>query len=540
MGAFVTTARNRDLRRAELSFAAAWTAEWAFTVGLGIVAFRGGGAAAVGLVGLLRMVPAAVVAPLVTPLADRWRRERILVGVSTLRGLATAAAAGLYAAGAAPTYVYALAVLSTAAATLYRPAHSALLPSLCRTPHELTSANVVRGMLDSLATLLGPALAALLLGRSGVSAVLAAAAAASFWSAALLLPVRTDRPPPEQRRGAPVWAELAAGARAVGGSRDLLVLVGLTAAQTFTRGALTVLSIVVAIDFLGMGEPGVGELTAAVGAGAVLGSLVAASLVGTHRLARWFGVGVALWGLPLAALAVAPDRAGALALLATVGVGNALVDLGLFTLVARLAADRVLARVFGVLESVIALTVGLGAVLTPPLIAAGGVRTALVVVGCLGPLLVAGAWPRLRRLDRGVVVRDDAIRLLRGVPMLAPLSLPSLERLAAGLEPVAVPAGTVVVAQGDAGDRFYVIEAGLATVTGDGHVVAELGPGQAFGEIALLRRAPRTAGVVARTPLRLQTLTAARFLPVVTGHEGSAARAGDEMSRLLERWRPTP
>src|SRR5215210_8639833 len=91
--AFTSNARNPDLRRAQLSFLGAWTAEWAFTVALGIVAYRDGGATAVGLVGLLRMLPSAVIAPLAAPLADRGRRERVLVLVSTARGVATALAA---------------------------------------------------------------------------------------------------------------------------------------------------------------------------------------------------------------------------------------------------------------------------------------------------------------------------------------------------------------------------------------------------------------------------------------------------------------
>ena len=83
--AFASNAINPNLRRAQLSFLGAWTAEWAFTVGLGIVAYREGGATAVGLVGLLRMVPSAVIAPLAASLADRGRRERVLVLVSTVR-----------------------------------------------------------------------------------------------------------------------------------------------------------------------------------------------------------------------------------------------------------------------------------------------------------------------------------------------------------------------------------------------------------------------------------------------------------------------
>jgi len=131
--AFASNAVNSNLRHAQLSFLGAWTAEWAFTVGLGIVAYRDGGATAVGLVGLLRMVPSALIAPLATPLADRGRRERVLMLVSTVRGIATAAAGIVVAFNGPALIVYGLAALSTIAATLYRPAHSALLPSLCRT-----------------------------------------------------------------------------------------------------------------------------------------------------------------------------------------------------------------------------------------------------------------------------------------------------------------------------------------------------------------------------------------------------------------------
>jgi MFS family permease len=538
-GAFASNARNANLRRAQLAFLGACTAEWAFTVALGIVAYRDGGATAVGLVALLRMVPSALVAPLAAPLAERARRERVLVLVSTLRGVATALVAVVVGLSGPPQVVYLLAVVSTVAATLFRPAHSALLPSLSHTGYELASANVVRGLLDSVATLAGPLLAAILLQSSSVTTVFAVAAAGSLWAAALMLRVDYEAPPrPRAPARIDLLAEAAEGVRAVVRNRDIAVLVGLTAAQAFTRGALTVFTVVVALDLLGTGEAGVGTLTAAVGAGAVLGSLAASLLVGSRRLAAWFGIGVAMWGVPIALIGLFPSQSAALTSLACVGVGNALVDLGLFTLLARLAPDDVLVRVFGLLESLGALTVGLGAIAASMLIEVSGVQVALVVVGVLCPVLAAAASPRLRRLDRSIGVRDQQIALLRGVPMLRPLPLPALEQLARALEPVVVPPGHVVFEQGDVGDRFYVIESGEAEVIGGGRTIAELGEGGAFGEIALLRQVPRTATVRAATELRLQALAPDRFLPVMTGFTPSAREAGTSVDAMLDRYTP--
>jgi MFS family permease len=538
-GAFVSNARNPDLRRAQLSFAGAWTAEWAFTVGLAIVAYRDGGAGAVGLVGLLRMAPSAILAPLLSPLADRGRRERVLILVSLLRGVATGAVALDVGLGGPVRVAYVLAVFSTILATLYRPAHSALLPSLCHTGHELASANVVRGLLDAAATLVGPLLAALLLKFAGVTVVFAVAAAASFWAAALLLRLNYDAPP---RPSAPHEGDLVSsaveGVGVVARNADLLLIMGLAAAQSFTRGALTVLTVVVALDLLRTGEPGVGVLTAAIGAGAVLGSLAASLLVGTRRLGAWFAVGVALWGTPVALIGVFPQKVAALALLASVGVGNSLIDLAGFTLLARLASDEVLARVFGVLESMVALFIGVGAIAASVLVDLAGVRPALVSVGLICPILAVASWHRLRRMDSSIGVRDHDIDMLHTVAMLNVLPLPAIEQLARGLEPVDIPAGHVVFRQGDVGDHYYVIESGDAEVVGDGQVVTTLGPGAGFGEIALLRRIRRTATVRATSELRLKALGSDHFLPVVLGYTPSAREAGTAVESMLDRFAP--
>src|SRR5205814_1083501 len=166
----------RPLRRAQISFAAMWAGESAFMVALGVVAFRRGGVTAVGVVTAARMACAALLAPFLATFADRVRREYVLICVGLVRAVMLGCAAAVTAADGPAAATYGLAVLATVAMTLYRPAHSALLPALAKSPQELASANAVRGMLDSVATLGGPAVAAVLLAASGPDAVFAARA----------------------------------------------------------------------------------------------------------------------------------------------------------------------------------------------------------------------------------------------------------------------------------------------------------------------------------------------------------------------------
>jgi hypothetical protein len=238
-----------------MSFGAMWAGEWAVMVALGVVAFRDGGAAAVGAVTAMRMAPAALLAPFAASLADRVRRERVLACVGLVRAAMLACAAAVLAAGGPAVAVYGLAVVATVAQTLYRPAHSALLPALCASPQELTSANAVRGMLDSLATLGGPLAAAVLLAASGPAAVFVACAAASLWAGLLVAALHYDAPP-RARAVDGGGRAMVQGFATIAADRRLLLITALTTVQTFTRGCLSVLAVVVAIDLLDIGDPG--------------------------------------------------------------------------------------------------------------------------------------------------------------------------------------------------------------------------------------------------------------------------------------------
>jgi MFS family permease len=537
--AFSATARNPSLLRAQLAYGTAWTAEWAFTVAIGVVAFRDGGAAAVGVVAFVRMAPAAVLAPLGTALADRFRRDRVLVRSCLITGAATAGAAAVLAAGGPNVAVYGLAVTATAAFTVFRPAHSALLPGLCLAPVELTSANVVRGFVDSLSLLLGPLLAALLLDVGSPAAVFAFAAALSLGSAALLLHLSYEAPP----RGLPqplrrIARETVEGYRAFARHHDAGLLMGLGLAQTLTRGFFNVFVVVIALELLETGEPGVGLLTAAVGAGAVASSLGASMFVTGRRLATVAAIGVALWGLPLTLSGALPYEPVVLALMCVIGAGNALVDIGLYTLIPRLVPEELLARVYGAFESLTALTVAIGALLTPLVIDLLGLRGALAVLGLVAPGLVALAWRRMHAIDASIAHRDEEVEVLNKVGIFRPLPMPAIDALALHVDHTRVPAGREVVHQGDPGDRFYVIEDGEADVIGDGRHIRTMGPGDGFGEIALLRDTPRTTTVRARTPLRLYTLDRLDFVSAVSGYRSSGREADTLMVERLGTFDP--
>jgi MFS family permease len=524
--ALSATARCPDLLRAQLSFGATWTAEAAFTAAIGVVAFGDGGASAVGVVVFARLAPTALFTPLGTAFADRFRRDRVLVVSSLVRAVSGAGIAAVLVVGGPHLAVYALAVISTMAFRLFRPTHSALLPSLCCTPFELSTANVVRGMLDSASTLLGPLGAALLLYLASPTAVFATSAAMALISGALLLRLSYEAPPrkrPEPLRR--IAREIGEGFQALTRYRDAGLLIWLSLAQSLTQGFLTVFMVVLAFEELGMGAPGVGLLNAAVGAGCVAGSFGASMFVTGRRLAVLEGVGVLLWGVALSLSGALPLAPVVLGMMCVAGIGNSLLDIGLHTLPARLVPEQLLARIFGVKGSLTALAGAAGAFITPFAIDLLGIRAAMFALGLIAPALTALAWRHLRKIDAMIEQRDAEIAVLNHVPMFRPLPIPAIDGLALHVEEVHFEAGQVVCCQGDDADRFYLIEDGAAEVIGNDRLIRTLDPGDSFGEIALLGDTRRTATVRARTPLRLYAVDGRPFRSTVSAYPSSQREA---------------
>jgi MFS family permease len=523
--AFTSVFTNRNLRRVEVSWTGTVAAYWMFIITLAFYAYERGGPSAVGLVGLLRLLPAFFAAPFAAMLGDRYPRERVIVGINVARTL-TIAGASLAAFMDAPAgIVYALASLVGLLQSAFRPTQAALLPLLARTPQELTAANLVLTTIESVGLFVGPALGGLLLAATGTDTVFAVTAAIFLLASLLLAGVRAGRAAePVSLRGS-FLDEAFAGFRTVLGDRQLRLVISLYGVQTLAAGALNVLVVVVALEVLDLGEAGIGYLNSAIGVGGLLGGVAAVALIAHPRIASGFGLGLVLAGAPVAAIAAVPETALVLVLLGLVGLGVTIVDVAGLTLLQRAAPDEVLTRVMGVVQSVFVGTLGLGAVLAPALIEVVGNRGALVATGATLPIVALFAWPRLRGLDESVAGAPSHVDLLRRIPIFRPLPAATIEQLARELRAVHVPAGEEVLRQGEHGERFYVVAKGEVDVTVDGQPREPLRAGAYFGEIALLRDMPRTATVTARTDVDLLALERDEFISAVTGHPESEEAA---------------
>ena len=421
--------------------------------------------------------------------------------------------------------------LVTCAVTMTRPVHNAVLPSLARTPGELMAGNAASTTAEGIGAFLGPLSCGLLIVFGGAQTVFAVFGLILLGAAALVVALPAGRPAVAESTegGAGSLEQAMEGVRELRRDPPAAVLVAMVAGQFVVVGALDILVIVVALDVLDTGNSGPGVLGSALGIGGVLGALCTVVLVGRRRLTPALAGGLLVTGIPLMLLPLGVVPATAALLLALSGAGHGFFDVAAKTLLQRAVPDGVLARVFGVQESAMTAALAVGAALAPLAVAVLGLSGALVVVGALLPVAGALSWRWLRRLDSTAVQPGPHLALLRAVPSLRLASQGVLEGLSRAARELRLPAGGLAVREGDSGDLFYVIAEGRVVVSQQGRELRRLGPGDSFGEIALLRDLPRTATVEATEPAMLVTLAREDFLRVV-GSSANARRAADAVA----------
>src|SRR5262249_2850396 len=270
LSAFEAINGNHSIRLFAIARTASVTGRWAATVALAVFAYNAGGATAVGVLGVVRILPAAVAGPIAATLLDRMSADRLLLIAGIARTAAMGGAAA-FAVGDHLAAVFALVGVESLLSTMVRPLQTAALPFLARTPGELTAANLSLTTIESAGMLVGPLLCGLLLAVWDPASVLLVTTGSYLLSALLIAripPWQQSGTRPSGGHGGPL-----AAIAAIRADPRLRVVVGLYCAENVVTGSLNVLIVIAALKLLDLGESGVGFLNAAVGIGGLIGGV---------------------------------------------------------------------------------------------------------------------------------------------------------------------------------------------------------------------------------------------------------------------------
>jgi MFS family permease len=529
---FRAVAREPRLGRSLLAFLLFNVADYATWVALMVFAHSRGGAPAAALIAIVQLVPPALVAPFGAMIGDRLSRDRALRFGYLLQASTLSLTAVVLWVDAPMAVIYTVAAVDAIAATLTRPVLLAAMPELASRPADLAAANSLAMVIEKGGVFVGPAMAALLLQFAGPAAVFALSAAGQALAAGLVV-VRS--PPAREQQRVPARAETGlaaalAGVRELRHARGAALMIGFIAMAWLAAGAVELLAVVLALDVLGAGEAGPGVLMSALGIGGLCGAAMSVMVTDRLRLATAIAAGMLLAGVPIAVAGLSPGLPVAVILFVLAGAGGSILDVAVRTLLQKTVRAAVLARVFGLQEGLVCAAEALGIALVPLLLAVFDPAGAFFVVGALLPALGLLTWRRLGRLD-AATPPAPGLDLLRRSPIFGVLPPPELEALARCLGAEEAEPGEVIIRQGQLGDRYYLIEDGRVEVLVDGLPRPSRGPGESFGEIALVRNVPRSATVRAASPVRLLWLSRDDFLAALIGFPGVRERAHEVAGR---------
>ncbi len=543
--------RNRVLTRLLVGEFVSGIGDWLYIVALLVLVYRQThDPASLGLFSAIRMLPYIFLSIPAGVIADRFDRRLVLL-VGDLVRAACMVAMGLIVALHGPVLaVMAISIVAACASTFFYPAIGAYIPSLVRDERQLGPANSAWATLDNLGFILGPGLGGLLLAVGGVVAAFLLNALSFVFVAAILWrlpPSRgTARHAPSGGPSADGSQTAAAAARARevevrGLRRSIRPLTGVVLLQTASwvlAGAVTVLTIILAIDVLKAGEGAAGTLNAAIGVGGVSGAVIAGVLVLRRHLAVPIVAGGLALAIGFAALGVVPFLPVVFLAIAVNSAGHLVLDVLVATILQRVVHESALGRGTGIVMTVGTVGEALGALMVPAAITIFGLGAALTVFGGLalagvlvGLLLIGAAAARAESPFEAILARVARLPLFTGVPAAR------LERALGRLRARPMAAGEVVIRQGAVADLFYIVQSGELVVSvrepdGRAYEARRIGPDGVFGELGLLFGSPRTATVSAVTDGVLLELDGRDFLELVGG--APAIRA-----RLIARYEPS-
>jgi MFS family permease len=542
---------NRPLSKLLLGEFVSNIGDWLYIVAIFVVIYREtNDAAVVGLFGAIRLFPYILLSVPAGFVADRFERRLVLLGSDLFRGSIMLILTVLVLVHGPILVIAAFAIAAAGGSAFFYPAMGAYMPSLVRDERELGPANSAWASLQNVSYILGPALGGVLLAIGGVemafilNALSFVVIAVILWglpsaprhgaqAAAAPTPATStaDGSPAPEVAPAPEAAPPAAAHRVAP-----VPITGLAVVQFmggFLGGGLQVLTVVLAINVLNAGEAANGYLNAAIGVGGLLGAIASGVLVLRRSLAAPLLIGTFVLGVSLFVLGAIPQLAVALLAIGVLSAGAIVVDVVMTTIFQRIVPDALRGRWTGVFMTLNTISGAAGAFALPVLVVSIGAAISLgvtalvtIVVTAIGVVLIGTAATREPSPFEKTLAEVAKLPLFAGVPPAR------LEAALGHLREVPVTAGEVVVRQGDPADRFYMIESGSFIVTqvpaggGEPAVLRHLGTNEVFGELGLLRQAPRSATVAAETDGVLLALSARDFLKLVGG-------GGELRSRLL-------
>jgi MFS family permease len=516
---------HRDYRYLLGSLAVSETGSWLYAAATIIYILDATGSAAwVGVAAVARLLPYVLFEPFGGAIADRYDRRKVMIVCDLARAglMCVMAVVAISTSTVAVVVVIALTFVNNTLTSPYYPCVMAVTPSIVP-ERDLAAANALSGTIDNFALAFGPALSAVLLLLGPPPLAIALNGVTFLVSALLVARMRTRGRVGEVETESSLLERIGHGATAIKGSSEAILLIGLAFAFGLTFGQEVVLYGPLAEDSLGLGIDATGLLFAAPGIGGLLVAALAARLAARSHTAGVLALSTFLGGIPLTLIAFIHDPVVAFALLVFEGAAVIVSDVVTTTTLQRVVPNDKVGSAFGILGGVSVIGMVLGSLLAPLMIEVFGLSVATAFAGGVLLVVTLVVLPRARAMDRTAAAR--ALELAPTVDLLERLGIfegttpQQLEALAAVTKEERMPAGGVVIREGDDPDDLFAIAEGTLQVRrGTGvaeHAVATLGEGDYVGEIGLLEKRPRTATVVAVEPARLLRIPGGDFLRIV-------------------------